>query len=101
MLKGFTKEELLKKWISQRDDLEVAALEGGMTTEIGITGGGAAAEAGAGVRARAGAEGGTETGITAAVALAVALALAVVVVVLLLVTTSAVASIVNHQLSGV
>lgn len=24
-----TKEESLKKWISQRDDLEVAALEGG------------------------------------------------------------------------
>lgn len=60
-----------------------------MTTEIGITGGGAEAEAGV----RAGAEDGTETGITAAEALALAEALAVVVVVLLLVTISAVASI--------
>lgn len=72
MLKGFTKEESLKLWVSQRDDLEATA---------------AAAAA-----AAAEAEGGTKTGIIAAVAL---------VVVVLPVTPSAVGSIVNHQIGGV
>lgn len=107
MQKKFRKEESLKIWLSQGDDLEVAALEGGMT-EIGIPGGeaAAAAEAEAGVGAE------TETGITAVVALSVAVVLSValsvavavvlsVAVVVLLVTTSAAANIVNHQVGGV